>query len=623
MKSADLKLTQFYKSAFGPEDSQFEKMITIPTSALGALRKELLETLGPEQTKGFLLRHGWHCGVSDALKMKKLDWDNQEESLYAGPKMHILHGHLEEVIILQNDFDFEEKTIHMEALWRNSYEAKEHLKLFGKSDHAVCHTLVGYASGYLSTIIGEKVIVIEQGCHAMGDDCCYSVCKTVKKWNGEVDDILKYYEPSSLINELDQTFEKLKVERDNLNKSYQVHTRLMNEVLRENDLSSIANVLYQTTNLPVVIEDMQHTLLAVSGIPLEEAKQRQIQDLKHVTKTELINYHAGNHLVTPIFLQRKIAGYCSFLYKETLPQEVDWMILERAALACSTFMLNEHTRFSAEQRMRGSFLEDVLARQICSDEMIRRAHYLGFDLRPPHFMLAIHSDAIQKCLNQDLSVIDDVVNSLSIFCKDRQINALTGQKSGVIIMLLSGNDSAKVGIYKKEVCKKIADFLLRKYPKHHIKLGVSSTTHLVEEITQLYEESLASLKVMNRNSNIVHFDSLGIEGVLFQAKNADTIEKFVYKKLGNLIREDKSKGMELTKTLYHYLNNGCNVHKTARVMNFSISGLRYRLQRVNEILQSDINRPNVTYQIFLALQSLIALGELDIEVELEAEAEEG
>ncbi len=78
---------------------------------------------------------------------------------------------------------------------------------------------------------------------------------------------------------------------------------------------------------------------------------------------------------------------------------------------------------------------------------------------------------------------------------------------------------------KKEVCRKIADFLSRKYPNDDFKLGVSSTAQLMEDITQLHEESVASLKIMNRNSNIVHFDSLGIEGVLFQAKNADTIEK--------------------------------------------------------------------------------------------------
>lgn len=79
--------------------------------------------------------------------------------------------------------------------------------------------------------------------------------------------------------------------------------------------------------------------------------------------------------------------------------------------------------------------------------------------------------------------------------------------------------------------------------------------------------------------------------------------------------------MDLTKTLYHYLNTGCNVHKTARVINFSISGLRYRLQRINEILQTDINEPNHSYQLFLALKYLILLGELDIETEVDVDSE--
>jgi len=71
--------------------------------------------------------------------------------------------------------------------------------------------------------------------------------------------------------------------------------------------------------------------------------------------------------------------------------------------------------------------------------------------------------------------------------------------------------------------------------------------------------------------------------------------------------------MELTKTLYYYLENGSNVHKTARAMNFSISGLRYRLGRLNELLQADINTPYIKHEIYLALQSLIVLGVLDID----------
>jgi len=141
-------------------------------------------------------------------------------------------------------------------------------------------------------------------------------------------------------------------------------------------------------------------------------------------------------------------------------------------------------------------------------------------------------------------------------------------------------------------------------------------------VSQLYEECQSALKIANRHQQIIFFESLGIEGLMFQIKNVGPIEKFIHKMVGKLMEEDKNRGMELTKTLYYYLYNGCNVHKTARAMNFSISGLRYRLQKINEILQTDINLPSVGYQMYLSLQFLIYLGKLDIDLKTQLDKEE-
>ena len=94
----------------------------------------------------------------------------------------------------------------------------------------------------------------------------------------------------------------------------------------------------------------------------------------------------------------------------------------------------------------------------------------------------------------------------------------------------------------------------------------------------------------------------------------DHLQKFIQKKLGNVIEEDKKKDMELTKTLYYYLNNGCNINKTARAMNFSVTGIRYRVHKINELLDTDINLPDIGYQIYLFLKLLIHWGELDIDL---------
>ena len=333
MRAVDLELNKVYKTLtqLDRKDPLFEHFLTIPSNAMGTLRKELFETIGIERTKSLLLRYGWHCGASDALKMKQINWINQNEAVMAGPKLHKMNGYFEEVELLLTESDFKKRTIHLEAIWRKSYEAKEHIKLFGFSDKPVCHTLVGYESGYLSTIMGEEVIAIEVECEAMGDKHCRTVARTVKEWNGEIDQEIKYYESKSLINELSEAYEQLKREKEDLNKAYQVHKKIMNEMLQETSLSSITKTLYQILKLPILIEDKSNNIMAMAGLTPEEATLLKTEGLKAINKTEYIEINNDNKkLMTPIFLHQNIIGYFSFLYQDTSPQDLDKMILERA-----------------------------------------------------------------------------------------------------------------------------------------------------------------------------------------------------------------------------------------------------------------------------------------------------
>ena len=107
--------------------------------------------------------------------------------LLAGPKMHTLHGYIEEALNVKAEANFNKGSIYHEAIWKNSYEAEEHIKRYGYSDEPVCHTLTGYASGYLSNILGKKVIAKEIKCKAMGDEHCQVLCRTVEEWNGAIE----------------------------------------------------------------------------------------------------------------------------------------------------------------------------------------------------------------------------------------------------------------------------------------------------------------------------------------------------------------------------------------------------------------------------------------------------
>ena len=600
-----------------------EPMIKIPSSAFGALRRELIDTLGSERAKGFLRRYGWNCGVTDTLQLQEREWENPKDLILAGPRIHTLNGHVQvEPIVCEVDFD--KGTLHFEGEWVHSNEAQEHIKIFGYSEEPVCHSLVGYASGYLSTIMGKKVITKETQCIAMGHEHCHWVSKTVEEWNSDsdIEKEIYFYEADRMYDELEETYDKLRMERDSLSRTYDVHLKLFKEIVYETGLQSMTNIWYETMRMPLIIETLDCEIRAVAGISMEEATKyssqfkewlEQDNKKKEMNQTIILDIAPGyKRVISPIYSRQSIDGYCSFL-TETNVSEADEMILGQFALACSLHLLNERTRINTEQQLKGSFLEDILSKRITKSEIVDRAHYLDFELYAPYFMVAIHRQFEESSINKEMEFNDQFMNDLLKFFKTKGVNALLGQKSGNIIILFSESMISKSHFKKESLCQQTLDYCMTRYPKSLFEMGVSSSSPSIEKAFQLYDESVASLKVTNYHQNLVFFDSLGIIGMLLQAKDLETIENFANKILGDLVEEDQAKNMELTKTLYHYLENGSNVYQTARAMNFSISGLRYRLGRLNEILQLDMSKAYTRHEIYLALQALMVIGKLEID----------
>ena len=243
----------------------YERIITIPITATTALKKELVSTIGEERTKGVFIRYGWHCGVSDAKKARMFQWENEMELINSGPKFHILHGYLDDSTIIDIQLDEENQLNIIDAFWTNSFEADEFLKDGTLSDNPVCHTLCGYASGYLSTVLQKPILVKEIECRAMGHEKCKVICVPIEKWDEKLENEYSYYQSTSMIQELDEITAKLKIERDYLKQANEVRRNLTNELLSNQGLQKIVDLLYETTGLPTFIENEYNKIIVKSA----------------------------------------------------------------------------------------------------------------------------------------------------------------------------------------------------------------------------------------------------------------------------------------------------------------------------------------------------------------------
>lgn len=605
--------------------SNHERVILFPISSFGVLRKELMHNIGPERVKGFLIRYGWDLGSRDAKQMMQMKIESLEDLMRSGPVLHMLKGHVTVVtdhIFADYNSDGSIRTVQMEGKWYDSYEVEEYIKLYGLANEGVCHTLVGYASGYLSTICNQKIIVKELSCQGTGQPYCRWIGKTIADWGEEIKSELSFFDESSIAQELEETYEKLLEERNNLAKTLTIHKKLTEEILQGNTLSSISDIVYETTKIPIIISDLNVQPFAYSGITDDEYATiaEQLPQLIHSSPSKS-PFKSTNHLsltdlhllITPIFLQKKLYGYCIFIYHDhhTAVSEIDRMVLERVSSVCSLYLLNEKTSFETEQRIRGHFLEEILSKKFTvKQEIMKRGLYLNIDLSKEFHIIILSHRQKHTQIKNDLLVHETLIVEIQRYFSDNEQQMLIGQRETNIVIYMQQN--GKNTTEMEQNLRKFQTYLAKMFVDIHFEMGLSSRGTNIEEANSYYEEAKMAVRLATVQHPVVAFDSLGVVGVLINSENESALKSISMKLLGNLYKNKDSKNQELIRTLYAYLSNGGNLEQTAQELMLSISGLRYRLQKIEESLQQELRNPMANYQLFLVIQSLILMGEIKI-----------
>jgi DNA-binding NtrC family response regulator len=183
MRATDLDLREMLE--FDPKGGVIrfagERAVLFNTVALGLLRRELVETFGLVTARGILTRFGFAHGWRTAESLQhQFEWDSEHEWQLAGGRVHQLQGFLIYEPVPRAPGETPKAFAH--SIWRESYEAQEHLAHLGPSNEPVCWTLAGFASGYLSCVAGRRILCFEEKCVAQGDAHCVMVGRPEDEW---------------------------------------------------------------------------------------------------------------------------------------------------------------------------------------------------------------------------------------------------------------------------------------------------------------------------------------------------------------------------------------------------------------------------------------------------------
>jgi purine catabolism regulator len=151
----------------------------------------------------------------------------------------------------------------------------------------------------------------------------------------------------------------------------------------------------------------------------------------------------------------------------------------------------------------------------------------------------------------------------------------------------------------------------RQYPGARVAVGLGQAARDIGSWRNSYRDSVQALELATRlhTDTPLYIGDLGVYQLILSLADREKLMAFCERTLGALLEYDLRQHADLIKTLEAFFACHGNLSQTAEMLIVHRNTLLYRMNRINEIAQIDLNRPEIRLALHLALtiRRLLAL----------------
>ncbi|MGG2200729.1 MULTISPECIES: helix-turn-helix domain-containing protein [Paenibacillus] len=190
--------------------------------------------------------------------------------------------------------------------------------------------------------------------------------------------------------------------------------------------------------------------------------------------------------------------------------------------------------------------------------------------------------------------------------------ALSNQDQGVILtrkgdefILISRvtNEQTNAKAYWQSMYQQVQKIAKAEMPSCHVYLGVGGRTERMEDYYFAYKQAVQTanlIRLRYPEAGFAIFEEFESYSLLHQLTDHKISTIFVQKKLAPLLRYTEGSGADLFQTLRIYLSNNGSMRETSEALYIHRSTLQYRLDKIREILQIDIEQAEQRFSLLMA-----------------------
>lgn len=412
----------------------------------------------------------------------------------------------------------------------------------------------------------------------------------------------------------------------------ELQQELTRHVTSNHGLPQLVKTLANIVRLPIFLHDA-HRLRLAYGLPDGESEKllQWHQNYMMLQDTQLVAHFDdaarasridGAILESPqglsiaLHADNEVIGYLTALKSRVEPEEFNYIALSRGAMAVGMLLSKMRANEATEKRSRGDWIASWLEGYSADDHMIlARAEQTGYSAEQVYVIVVMrwtparNPKRIIKPIRPE-QLTEHVKHEVSM----RRISAIVGQHADRTILFLPlerAQHTGRMKQYAKSICEKMSEIL-----GGNVVCGVGRPGLGLTDIRRSFEEAERALTLTEQiwdGSRSSFFGDLSLSKLLLNVQDYRHLQGFCQDWLSDILSYDSQNHSDLLLTMSVYFGNNGNMAATAKQLNVHRNTLVYRLNRIAEITQLDMDDADVQLNLHLAIKAYQLLEALSLQ----------
>lgn len=309
-------------------------------------------------------------------------------------------------------------------------------------------------------------------------------------------------------------------------------------------------------------------------------------------------------LCYPILMNHLNSSYLIVLSKDSVVETAKKYgeIICYAAKLIEIELQKNETILLERRKIKDVFLYDLIYGNIKKEEeIITYGQLWKWDFHCAHIVATFSLNDF-NFYSDDPKSIELINYGITKILEENEKSPITLVKKNEVVLIYSIQSNEKIEKTFEQYIENIRNYLSRHPFYTRLKIGIGKERVQAIEIYKTYQEAKIAYELGTiLQLPIAKFHELGLEKILF---NHDTQElrEFFEQVLGKLIIEDELHHLQLVQTLEGFASNQFDINRTAESMFIHKNTLRYRLKKIEEVLQVKLSDMDVRLNITAALK---------------------